>query len=121
MTEEDFETGTITGQPKEPRSREEIKEIAIGMIQGNIFHSLQIRKGDEHLLQNIFMAMIFLDEIQFRDLEESGAYSFYGKLTGQEMYINGYPTLFSMGWMTKDETDQLIEIYNKIQSTFRDI
>lgn len=120
-SEDDFETGTITNQPKTPRSKEELKEIALGMMNNTIFHSLQIRAHDEHLLQSIFMPLIFLDEVQFRSMEAAGAYSFYGKLQGNEMGINGYPMLFNMGWMTKEETDQLIEIYNKIQSTLKDL
>ena len=121
MPDDDFEIGSITAGIKPSRPREELKDIAMGIIQGNIFHSIQIRQHDMHLLQSIFMPLIFLDEVQFREMREAGVYSFYGTVSGQSRSINGYPMLMNMGWMTKEETDQLIEIYNRIQQVFKDL
>lgn len=97
------------------KTDKEIKEIAKGIYRGEIFSSMQIREEDAHMVLNIFMPLAFMPPIDRKQLMINEIAHFYGEMKdAAPKSINGYPVLFSLNCLSKDDSTKVIEEYKKI-------
>ena len=66
-----------------PKTKEQIKHIAIGMRDGSIFTSMQIHEHDYNLLGSIFMPLIFMNYVQIKSMNLMEITHFYGSIPGK--------------------------------------
>jgi hypothetical protein len=96
-------------------SDEKIKEIAKGMYRNEIFTSMQIPEYDQHLLQSIFMPLIFLDTLSIKQMELDEICGFYANMSDAAPgSINGYPCFFSLNILNREDITKILEEYKKI-------
>ena len=106
-----------------PKTKEEIKDIAMGMREGRIFTSMQIREHDMNLLNVIFLPLVFMDYTQYKSIELMKIVHFYGHIDGggSGRAINGYPSLFNMGMLNADDAKKVCDMYEKINAALEDL
>jgi len=108
---------------RKDRPVEELKKIAVGIADGNIFCSMQIRPSEQKsMLNSVFMVLTFMEKkdldklvsekvtVLFEDINKAGP-----------MSINGYPCFFSCQTLTDTEWKTIvpmIEQYDKIKKQF---
>lgn len=116
MTDDSIEEGVFTNTKKYIRKTdEEIKKIARGIYKNEYFSSMQINPNDSHLIINIFMPLAFMSPLDRKQLIVDEIVHFYGELDGAATRsINGYPCLFSMHMLNKEDTDRVLEEYDRI-------
>ena len=96
------------------RTKKELKQLAIDIVEGKVFGSWQISNPD--LLPLVFMTLFFMEEKQIKDLEKEGVVHFYEYLDkANQMSVNGMPTFFSSRTITKDEQGPLQSMIKKLQ------
>jgi hypothetical protein len=96
------------------RSDEALKKLAEHMYEGRVFCDKHIRKGDENLLPIIFMPLT-LGGAKFRwklQRVKIGLIYQYISEAGPRG-VNGYPTFFSMRYLSQDETNRFLKIYKQ--------
>ena len=94
---------------------EEIKELATDTFKEKVFFSTMLREIDKHLLTSIFMPVMFMDNIQIKQLEKDevvGFYEYFEKALPRS--INGYPMFMSMKSITKDDLEKVQELVEKL-------
>lgn len=94
------------------KSKKECKKIGIMMAHGEIFHSTMCRRQAE--VPMVFMVLTFVDEEQLDKMAEDNIVAFYEE-TSKRQYrtINGMPTFFSCGMLSKDENKIVMMEYKK--------
>jgi hypothetical protein len=117
---------------------EELKNIAKDLYHNKIFSDRHLGK-EYHMLQSVFMVMMFMKQniewdlesregkiihLLLQDLEKEhdkrrdGYYNNIGFIyeyldKANPMAINGFPTFFSCRFLTKTDTDRMFEYYEK--------
>lgn len=117
-----LEEGSVFGPDYVRRTDAEIKELALMLYRGEIFSSMQIRNQDMSLLPNIFMTILFLDDLQTKMMKENGAFSFYSdmKNAGPRL-INGYPMFTSFYYLNEEDTVRFIKKYDEIRTKLNEL
>jgi hypothetical protein len=86
----------------------EIKDLAMQLFRGEIFTSWMIAAHDINLLPNIFMPLVFIDEITRKEFIRDGIVHFYGLYSeAVNMNINGYPIFYSMGMLNTEDGERV--------------
>lgn len=120
-SKEDFAEGTV-GATRTPLTPAQLKDIALGISRNEIFSSMQISPNDTHLLPNIFMPLMFMDDLQLKQLQADKIEHFYAPMSGAgPRSLNGYPLFMSVSMLTLDEAKEIIIILNKIENALKDI
>ena len=120
ITESDIEEGSIVDRHRPPLSKEEIKKLALAMYRGEIFTSMQVKEPS--MLSMVFMVLMFMDEVQQRELIASGVVHFYAEMKDAgPRSVNGYPCFFGASTLTAEDASALIDQYNKIVKTMEEI
>ena len=86
-------------------SQEALAKLAEDMFYGRVFTSTQLPDGiNDPLIPSIFMPIIFMDDEQRQKMIDTKPVLFYGYYTDAgPMAINGYPTLFSFGYLGHED------------------
>jgi len=97
------------------RSEEELKAIAVGIADGNIFCSMQIPPGEQqHMLHSVFMVLAFMSKEDLeRLLAENVSVFFEDMSKAGPMSVNGYPCFFSCQTLTKTEWELVVPMIKK--------
>jgi len=119
---EEFESGEVDpSKPREPMTDKEVADFAKAIYRNEIFTSWMIRKGDEGLLHMIFMPLIFLDEVQQKELVADKVAHFWAKMSeAGPRSVNGYPIFMSLGSLTQYDSERIIAKYNEIRELLGD-
>jgi hypothetical protein len=79
------------------KTNQEIRELALGMRSGTVFGSWMLRDYEKDLLTNVFMPLIFMNDIQHKAIVRDNIAHFYGYLKdAAPRAINGLPIFYSM-------------------------
>lgn len=97
---------------------EEVKSFALKIIKNEIFTSDHIRPGDEHLLPNVFMTLMFMPDEHRQQLIDQKVTMFYADMKhAAPMGVNGYPILFSVGFIKQPDHQRVLDKYKQIRDT----
>lgn len=92
----------------------ELKKIAVDLAEGHIFSNLHLGEHNKHMMQSVFMVMIFLDEKSRKDMEEKEIVFVYEYMSqAGPMAINGLPVFMSMRMMGKEDFHDMWIEYDK--------
>ena len=96
---------------------EELKKLAVDIVNGKVFTSLHLEGDDMNLLGHIFTPCLFgaLEEI---DTSNLGLIYEYLDKAGPRS-INGYPTFFSMKILSMADNEKLFEYMNKYRELMK--
>jgi hypothetical protein len=116
-----FPDGTPRPMGTHKLSDEQLRRLAMAVLDGKIFTSLQVREGDMRMLGSIFMPLVFMGthsrEFMF---EKKGVGMLYGDMeSAGNMGINGYPMLMSFSELDKEQTKEFIKYYEEAKA-FKD-
>lgn len=105
--------------PAEPQylsmSTDKLKQLAMDVIDGKVFGSWMLRNGDERLLPNIFMTIMFMPAWWEFELRRDKIVHFYEfESEASPRGINGYPCFFSMRLLDQDDSRKLESFMKKI-------
>ena len=111
-------TGEIGASPGyKPLSVEEVRQIAMDLLGGQIFGSWQIPKHDQHLLHSIFMPLMFLDELTLKEWQRDKIEHVYGHMkdtVSRSMY--GYPIFHSFRPLNLEDTQRIVKMAQKMKA-----
>lgn len=99
------------------KTDEELKTLAMDILQGRVFTSSQVPEGYADLLPQIFMPLMFMEEEQREAFLKEEPYLLYAPM--KEAFptgVNGFPMFGSMAYLTKEDTikvDKYIQAYNE--------
>jgi hypothetical protein len=106
-----------------PKTDAELRQIAMDIYHGHIFTDRSIRnKDDLNLLSMIFMPLALMGKEgadQMIERKVSMVYEYLDRAGPRS--VNGYPTFMSMKYLTEDEVQRLVPIferYEKLQEEF---
>ncbi len=120
--------GDWSGKPAQ-RTELELRKLALGYVNGQIFGSWQIPKREESIMMSVFMPLIFLEEEHKQEMLDRGVEHIYEDMSKRgPMCINGYPIFFSFRCLTGAEfgifsgyVDDLIKRQNEFLGTTDDV
>lgn len=116
------EDAGIVGPPREQRSDEELKDIALKIFKNEIFTSLQVHEGDSNLLGSIFMPVLLGDEPLEIYIKRNNFYAVFAYMSNcMPRFVNGYPMFSACSFLTKEETRIVMEKYEKIKEALSGI
>ena len=106
---------------REPKTDEEIRQLAVDVEGGKVFTDRHINKEeDPNMLSSVFLPLAFLDKEQAKSFQadvlsgEIGlVYEDVGKAGPRS--INGYPQFLSTNYLTKDEANRLFRAIKEIR------
>jgi len=96
-------------KPREPKTDEELREIALGIAAGTIFSDAHLPKGQgDDMFMHVFMPLMFMDEEQRQGLIDQMPALFYENIgKAGPRSINGYPTFLSVQYLTISEVRRM--------------
>ena len=98
-----------------PRTEQELREIALDIVEDRIFTDRHIREGDKHLITSVFPVLIFLTDEQREFLKERANLLYAYRHKAGRMATNGYPTFTEMHWLTKEHWEVVRQHVKKLQ------
>ena len=101
------------------RSREELKEVALGMKGGYVFTDRHISKDELDMLPSIFMPIRLISQEQLDEIIENLGdngliYEFISE--AGPICINGYPIFMSMHTLTPEEYKTMLSIWEELDA-----
>ncbi len=90
---------------------EKIRELALGVVHGDIFTSMQLSRTEVELLPIIFMPLMLAPDKFRRQLQEHPPTIIYAKYKDQmgNRGINGYPIFSACGMLYKRDAELFLE------------
>lgn len=100
---------------RKDRSEEDLKAIAVGIADGNIFCSMQISPGEQkNMLHSVFMVLSLMSKEDFDKLAEENVSVFFEDMSkAGPISVNGYPCFFSCQNLTKTEWESIVPMIKK--------
>lgn len=97
-------------------SDQEMRKIALGMVEGNIFTSLSFREGDMSILPQVFMpvALGAFAEYTREELDEIG-FLWEDMSEAWNRSINGFPIFWSFHVVNKQDSLVIMEYFNLLR------
>lgn len=94
---------------------DEIKQLATDTFKEKVFYSTMIREIEGHLINSIFMPIVFMDKNQIDQLKKDKVAAFYEYMSeAGPRVINGYPIFASMKTITVEDLAKVQEIVAKL-------
>lgn len=102
-------------QEEAERPSFDAKEFAKRVYRGEIFTSDQVRKGDESMVQMIFLPLTLIGEEERKEMIAHDVTLLYGEMRDVCAHgINGYPCFMAMGGLTSAEHQAFLAAYRDI-------
>lgn len=100
------------------RTRKELKALALGIHKGDIFTDRHIEPHDRaSLLHLVFLPLALMDKETMTKLKESGPGLIYEyRHKAGPVGINRYPIFYSLGYLSKADTESVFEIIRKLEA-----
>lgn len=102
--------------------REELKKLAIDIVEGRVFGTWNISSEEKNLIPMIFLPLNFIDEKQFRRLKSRKivhAYEYLDRAGSRT--VNGYQIFFSCKFLTRKDWKKVVRYirrYKKMRERF---
>lgn len=90
------------------KTKSQLRQLAQDVSDGKVFGTWDIRRGDEHLIQSIFMPLIFGANVPGNTMH---VYEYYDN-AGQRS-INGYPIFFECNLLAKEDATEFADLVCK--------
>lgn len=101
------------------RTKQELKQIAMDLLDDKIFSDRHLREGEAPtMMQMIFMPLVFMDEQQmplFLAQRPNFIFEYTDKAGPRS--VNGYPIFFSMQYLNEEESKIMFDYYDKFVET----
>ena len=108
---------------REPRSKEELKQLAIDMQAGKVFTDRHIRPNDiPRMMTMVFPILLFMDGEARQGMIDDGVavvYEYMDKASPRA--VNGYPIFFSCGTLTAVEWDTIVDMIERIEEALKNV
>ena len=89
------------------KTNSEIKQLALDYFGKNVFGSWGFNDNDKSLMQNVFMPLIFMDDLQRKALVRDKVVHIYGYVKDSINFgINGYPIFHTISFMDEEDFDR---------------
>ena len=102
--------------------REELKKLAIDIVEGRVFGTWNISSEEKNLIPMIFLPLNFIDERQFRRLKSRKIVHAYEHLDrAGPRTVNGYPIFFSCKFLTRKDWKRVVRYirrYKRMRERF---
>lgn len=105
-----------------PKTEDEIREIAKGLVNGTYFCDRQIAPQDySHMVGSVFMPLMFMDDGNAKHMMMNDADMLYSEMAGAfPRSTNGYPMFGAFRWLDKSDTIRVIVKYQAIQKAMEE-
>jgi hypothetical protein len=111
MAEEktEIETGEVSETSEYRRLTEaEVKQLALGVMHGQVFGTWDVPKHDEQLIPSIFMVLSLMGDIARKELRRDGVVHLFEEVSkARPQAINGYPIFMSCRMLNAEDNDRL--------------
>jgi hypothetical protein len=98
------------------RTQKELKELALGIRGGSVFGSWMIPEHQINLIPNVFMALMFMNDIHRKMLKRDEVVQFYGYMKDAgPLGINGLPIFYDVHYLTKPDVEKLNVVLKKLE------
>lgn len=96
------------------RTDEELKQLAVDIIDEKFFSTIGMPEHDFHLLSMIFMPLALMDEETANGIGEKDPVAFYADMSKRlQRSINGYPIFGEVGMILRSEWERFAIFYNQ--------
>lgn len=116
MTVDAVEDGEVPGTSQyKPLPESEISRLGKDLYSDKIFGSWMLPEGQEDSLVMVFMVLLFMDDIQKKQMKRDGThffYEYYDKAGPRSM--NGMPIFMSCHILSGDDVKRIITKRNEI-------
>jgi len=104
--------------PRQDRSEQELRQIAIDFQENKIFCSQHIHPNErDSMIPSVFMVINFMDADARKKLIDENVVVFFEYLTeAGPMSVNGYPIFFSMRSFTSSEWKTILPMIEELQT-----
>jgi len=106
------------------RTDEELKQLAVDIIEGKFFSTIGMPESDFDLLAMIFMPLALMDEETVNRIEERDPVIFYADMSKRlSRSISGYPIFGEVGFIFRSELEKFATFYDQyldIKNAFLD-
>lgn len=102
------------------KTEEELKQIAIDLVEGKIFSILNLRSPNDVTMVFLPIALGAFNECTKEQIEDIGLIYEYLDKAGPRA-INGYPSFMSFQYLPRDLSMRVLELsekYKKLKATF---
>ncbi len=96
------------------KTDEELKQLAIDVLAGQVFTDRSIKQGDEHLARSIFMVLMFMGPKHGAFLKEHCAMVYEYMEEAGPRGVNGYPMFMSFKWLTREQYPKFVAYYEAL-------
>jgi len=113
------DTTPVEKKPVSSKTHEELKQIAMDLVDGKIFTDRSIDQTDSRLFASIFMPVMF-GCFNDKDINTVGLVYEYLSEAGPRS-INGYPIFMSLRMLNREDTQIMSEMaqkYDKLKTEF---
>jgi len=101
-------------------TREQRREIAVGIFDGSIFTSAQVE--DPAMIPHVFYVLLLLDDAQRAALKQRDIRVFYAKMEdAHSRAINGYPMFPSVQIMGKTDWEEVRKMTLKLTEAAKNL
>lgn len=98
----------------QPKTEEELKEIALGVMSGTIFTSANLSERETTL---VFMALALADQATLDQMQRDEITLIYEHIRNAlPRSVNGMPMFTSFYMLNKSDHHRLVEMVQKLQS-----
>lgn len=99
----------------EPKTDEQIKQLAVDTFNEKIFWATMIQH-DPRMLSMVFMPLGFMEEKDILELKEHNAVPYEYMDKAGPRSVNGYPSFFSCHWINFKDYERVIEKLEEIKA-----
>lgn len=99
----------------EPKTDDEIKQMALDLRAGRIFTDRDLPKEDAHLLTSVFIILGLLDNEAIAEIKNNPPAMIYEYMSeAGPRSVNGYPMFMSMKMLSKEDMPRLIAVFERL-------
>ncbi len=100
-----------------PKSNEELKEIALGMMGGSIFSSDHLLENEADLIGMVFMGVTLLEPIHREKMRSDNITFFYQDMNeALPRAINGRPCFMNFKMLNQADRERMHAIRERLQA-----
>ena len=107
------------------RSLDELKEIAKGIVNKEIFTSNHLNDDERKNLGTVFPVLAMMSPIQTREMWQQKPWLFYASYGGRRDQfptgVNGLPMMTSVTWLDKTDTLKVETLIRKYEDAIKAI
>ena len=105
-----------------PKTPEELKKLAVGMITGNLMTSDEVLDRDPGLMGMVFMPLAFMPDDERQHWKDQGVTMFFEWIDkALPRAINGLPIFMSIGMLSSEEHKRIYTIAEELREALNNV